>query len=86
MLPIYRSCFIRDGWKCRFCNNRNGIHPHHIILKSHGGLDKLNNLITLCAFCHLEGIHKKKLLLEVLQILENDVVVRFTRKGKWKPM
>lgn len=43
------------------------------------------NLITLCSSCHIDGVHGGKLLLEVLEVLENDVVVKFTRVGKWKP-
>ncbi len=85
MNPVYEKVFQRDNYKCRHCGNRNGIHPHHVTFKSQQGEDRLNNLITLCWKCHLEGIHRRKLLIEVLQILENDVVVRFTRVGKWKP-
>jgi hypothetical protein len=85
MQPIYQRCFARDGWKCRHCQDRNGIHPHHVVYRSHQGPDALNNLITLCACCHLEGIHGGKLKLEVIEVLENDVIVKFTRVGKWKP-
>jgi len=85
MDPIFHACFVRDRFRCRHCNNSNNLHPHHIVYRSHGGKDELNNLVTLCSFCHLEGVHKKKLILEVLQVLENDVIVRFTRVGKWKP-
>ena len=82
---IARAVFERDGWKCRHCQNRNGLHPHHIIFKSHGGLDALNNLITLCSCCHIEGIHRGHLKLDFIKLLEYDVVVRFTRIGKWRP-
>jgi len=85
MLPIYLSCFRRDGWKCRHCGDRGGLHPHHIVYQSHQGEDKLNNLITLCAQCHLIGIHQGKLKLEVIELLDNDVKVKFTRIKNWKP-
>jgi 5-methylcytosine-specific restriction endonuclease McrA len=85
MRPIYLSCFRRDSYKCRHCGNRNGIHPHHVIYKSHGGKDELNNLITLCHQCHLEGVHKHKLEITVLDTTENDVVVSFKRLKNWIP-
>ena len=54
--------------------------------RSHGGKDELNNLITLCPCCHLEGVHRVNLLIEVIEVLENDLIVKFTRKGNWKPI
>jgi 5-methylcytosine-specific restriction endonuclease McrA len=79
------SVFKRDRFKCRHCQSRNNLHPHHVIFKSHSGEDKLNNLITLCACCHMEGIHGSKLELQVVSVLENDLVVKFIRKGTWIP-
>jgi type II secretory ATPase GspE/PulE/Tfp pilus assembly ATPase PilB-like protein len=86
MQPIYQRCFQRDGFKCRHCSDRNGIHPHHVIYRSQGGQDVLNNLITLCAQCHLIGIHQRNLILEVVEVLDNDVIVKFTRAKGWKPV
>ena len=86
MRPIYLSCFQRDGWKCRHYNDRSGLHPHHVIYKSHGGKDELNNLITLCHQCHLEGVHKHKLEITVLDKKIYNVVVSFKRLKGWKPV
>lgn len=59
---LYRAVFMRDGWKCRYCGrSRNGLHPHHIIYKSHNGPDTMANLISLCNDHHLFGIHDGKL-------------------------
>lgn len=85
MDPIYRSCFIRDNFKCRHCGDRNAIHPHHVIYRSHRGKNEMNNIITLCAQCHLEGVHQGKLHIDIIEVLENDVVVKFTRLKGWKP-
>lgn len=52
--------FIRDGWKCKYCGCRDGLHPHHIVFKSQGRKDTLDNLITVCYSCHIK-IHDKKL-------------------------
>lgn len=78
--------FVRDNWKCRHCRDRNALHPHHVVYQSHGGPDSMNNLVTLCNQCHIDGVHGGKLLVEVTQVLENDLVVKFHRVGKWKPV
>lgn len=55
---------IRDGFGCRLCGDWKGkyypetdaivedIHAHHIIPKSQGGTNTMENLITLCDLCH----------------------------------
>ena len=85
MQSIYQQCFARDGFKCRHCSNRNGIHPHHVLYRSHGGADTLNNLITLCARCHIDGVHGGNLKIEAETQLVNDIVVKFIRRKGWKP-
>ena len=48
------ECFARDNWRCVNCGNRGGLHPHHITHKSAGGLDVLENLVTVCWLCHAQ--------------------------------
>lgn len=78
------AVYKRDGWKCRYCQNRNGLHPHHVIYKSQQGPDTLNNLLTLCWQCH-RAHHDGHLGIIVREVLANDLVVQFIRKGNWKP-
>jgi hypothetical protein len=33
------------------------LHDHHIVFRSAGGSDDLDNRVTLCAFHHLRGVH-----------------------------
>lgn len=49
---IRKKVLIRDGNRCRICENTKGLHVHHIIpLKiSHSNEDL--NLVTLCRSCH----------------------------------
>ena len=45
------KALYRDGFKCVYCGrNSFAAHlvVHHIIYKSQGGTNKLDNLITLC--------------------------------------
>jgi 5-methylcytosine-specific restriction endonuclease McrA len=46
------ACFVRDGWRCRHCRRWEDLHPHHMVYKSQGGADTLENLICLCFRCH----------------------------------
>ena len=49
----------RDGWRCLVpgCTSRRSLHVHHLVPRSEGGGDEESNLITLCAFHHLRGVH-----------------------------
>ncbi len=40
------------------CTSQSNLHRHHIELRSAGGSDDDANLITLCAFHHLRGVHQ----------------------------
>lgn len=48
----------RDNWECQKCGAKGGnygnksLHVHHIIPKSKGGDDEVDNLISLCKDCH----------------------------------
>lgn len=47
------ATFHRDGYTCQYCKKKNGtLHAHHIIYRSNGGKDTMDNLITLCESCH----------------------------------
>lgn len=81
---LSRAVYQRDGWRCRHCNDRNALHPHHVIYKSHQGPDALNNLLTLCCQCH-DAHHRGFLDIEVLEITDRNLTVRFIRQKRWKP-
>jgi 5-methylcytosine-specific restriction endonuclease McrA len=73
------ACFNRDDWRCMHCNNRNGLHPHHIKFKSQGGEDVLHNIITVCWICH-RAIHDG-----FLTCIQTNEGVKFTRLRGWHP-
>ena len=37
---------------CRACLKRKAVDIHHIIFRSKGGTDDINNLVALCRYCH----------------------------------
>lgn len=51
--------FERDGWRCAApaCSKMRSLHAHHVIYRAQGGPDAGENLITLCAYHHLRGVH-----------------------------
>lgn len=44
----------RDGKCCRNCRRERGLDLHHVIFRSLGGRDVIENLILLCHHCHRE--------------------------------
>lgn len=49
----HEAVLNRDNYTCQCCKTKKGtMHVHHIIYRSNGGSDKMDNLITLCKDCH----------------------------------
>lgn len=53
--------FARDNYTCQVCGKSKDkiLQTHHIIYRSNGGTDRVNNLITVCTDCHTSVNHKK---------------------------
>jgi hypothetical protein len=49
----------RDGYRCLVpgCTSRRNLHDHHVVFRSAGGTDALDNRVTLCAYHHQRGVH-----------------------------
>jgi len=50
---LHRQVLDRDGWRCQTCGSMQHLQVHHLKFRSHLGGDEEQNLITLCAKCHL---------------------------------
>lgn len=62
------ACLNRDNYTCQCCKTKKGtLHAHHIVYRSNGGADTLDNLITICEACH------KKLHDGELQLFESKI-------------
>lgn len=60
----------RDHCTCQLCKGESKdskLEVHHIIYKSNGGSDNVNNLITLCSTCH-KKIHDKNIILKDVKL------------------
>jgi hypothetical protein len=53
--------FTRDNYTCQVCEKSKDkiLQTHHIIYRSNGGTDRVDNLITVCTDCHTSENHKK---------------------------
>ena len=47
-----QAVYRRDGWRCALCDSQKYIQIHHVVKRSEGGGDEMQNLITLCSDCH----------------------------------
>lgn len=69
---------------CQHCNKRQAADIHHIIFKSQGGSDEIENLIALCRECHDKAHGKlkkgeKKILAETLLKIINQILYPYGR-------
>lgn len=79
-----QDCFDRDHGVCQYCHRPkseygDAIQPHHRIFKSQGGNDKLDNLATICIFCHRNHGRLKniKLIKEADTTKINELIRRY---------
>ena len=56
--------FSRDNYTCQICKRKRDadgkglkLHAHHIIYRSLGGSDRVENLLTICVDCHTAVNH-----------------------------
>jgi 5-methylcytosine-specific restriction endonuclease McrA len=73
---LVKQVMQRDGYKCRSCGFRSGLHCHHVVYRSHQGEDTAENLVTLCNQCH-EAVHRSD--------LEITKEMKFIRRNGWQP-
>lgn len=50
---LRRQILERDGWRCQGCGAPQDLQIHHKKFRSQSGDDAEENLITLCAHCHV---------------------------------
>ena len=50
---LHLQVLERDNWRCQHCGRMRNLEVHHQTKRSHLGRDPPENLITLCAACHV---------------------------------
>ena len=73
---IWADVSKRDGYKCRHCGDRQGLHHHHLLFRSKGGNDTSRNLLLLCAVCHAD-VHGYRLTVKATTNRGADGEIRF---------
>jgi 5-methylcytosine-specific restriction endonuclease McrA len=60
---IRREVLERDRYSCQneHCESKSKLHVHHIVPRSQGGTNKLDNLITYCTKCHPQNEFREKM-------------------------
>lgn len=53
-----RQVFEADGWRCKVCGVAAPLQCHHLLKRSHGGADELENCISVCVRCHTNIEHR----------------------------
>jgi len=83
---LCRAILERDGWRCRNCKSRSALHVHHIVFRSQGGEDSMDNLLVLCLACH-EGVHRdvKDGVYGLTITVTSDGQVTMQRRPGWRP-
>ena len=51
---LMKKVLERDNWQCQRCGSLENLQIHHKIKRSQQGNDALENLVTLCAYCHMK--------------------------------
>lgn len=49
---LNRLVFDRDDWRCVLCGKIKPLQAHHVLPRSQGGQDRLDNLVSLDDACH----------------------------------
>jgi RRXRR protein/HNH endonuclease len=77
------ACLMRDGYTCQHCERRDvRLEAHHIVFRSNGGKDTLENLLTLCDQCH-HHLHGEEITLKVTGVHGHlDQIAQRAMQGK----
>lgn len=50
---VKQAVLSRDNYTCQSCDKKSGkLEVHHIVFKSKGGSNRMDNLVVLCEDCH----------------------------------
>lgn len=47
-----RAVYRRECYSCAICDDNRNLQIHHVVHRSQGGTDSVQNLICLCPKCH----------------------------------
>ena len=56
---IRKSVLARDNYTCRSCRRKDNLTVDHIVQLSQGGTNSMENMQTLCRYCHEKKDNRK---------------------------
>jgi len=84
---LKNQVFKRDCFTCQKCSfvdlSASDLEIHHITPKVLGGLDILDNLVTLCSICHNYAPDSKKLFLKYLNEKIDGTILNTFRSSQY---
>ena len=72
----------RDGYTCQICGSKKNLEAHHIVPRSKGGTNLVENGITLCKECH-RAVHEGKIRIITANILSLKAVSAVQQGKLW---
>ena len=86
-MDIRRQVADRDKGRCRFCGTAVNVQAHHIVYRSQGGKDLVDNLISLClehhALVHSDKRTWMPLLLAALEFGRRGMTISVPQAQRW---
>lgn len=83
---VRSAVLARDSRRCRWCGTPT-TELHHIVYRSQGGKDVVDNLIALCRPCHAKAHSNKRryapLLLACLEFQRQGKSVTVAQVERW---
>lgn len=56
--PTKSMIYLRDGYKCCYCNSSRNLTLDHVIPKSRGGDSSFSNLVVCCSSCNTKKANR----------------------------
>ena len=63
---------IADFIPCEYCKSK-AVDIHHLVFRSQGGKDEIDNLMALCRGCHNDS-HNDRKFNEILKIIHDEKI------------
>ncbi len=61
-----KAVYKREGYECAVCGSNRQLEVHHVVKRSRGGANTMQNLVCLCHRCHCL-VHGERVMPEGLR-------------------
>ena len=78
---VKSEVYDRDGGQCVICGNTN-VEAHHVVFRSQGGSDSLDNLVCLCNKHHRMAHGTWSIQQTITQERMKEIVLKYLERFK----